>query len=344
MAANTTVANTGKTNNDLFITNERAAASRRAAKTESKGKTIFAGNMKKPTDLIAMKRQQAQKKASKLVGDVFKSAKKVESDMSAMLDKVDELREQRIEDKDSIRQLEDSRANLMEYYNVSEDSEEYDNLELLRKERDSKNPLSGITLTEEEEGKLSEIHKAGVTDFQKEMLAIDNDVKEYEGKVTSGEKAIDAIYQAFGDLKVELLKSEPMQEAEEEAEDILMAANKEIIGDLRKEAVDHVEEKLEDVVEAAKKKAEKQKEEDKKLDKRKEKQDKLDKKVDKAQSGTNATDNTPPVQHNPLDKVIDNLSLYSTQSSKVGQKLEKIMDELDLIMEDLKGTEVDVNI
>ena len=302
------VVNTGKTNNDLFITNERAAASKRAANNKSNGKTIFAGNMNKPTDIITAKRQQAQKKASKIVGDVFKSAKQIEKDMTAMLDKSQELLDQRIAD------------------------------------RTAKNPLSSIELTEEEEENLTEIHKAGLTNFQKEMLSMDNDVKEYENRIQSSEKAVEAIQQAWGDMKIELLKSEPMQEAQETAEDILMTANKEIIGELRDEAVDHVEEKLEDVVEEAKKKAEEKEKEESKLETKKEKQKQLEKTVEKAKnSSTSSIDSNPP-RHDALDKIMDNLSSYSTQKNTADKKLKKIMDELDLIMEDLKGTEVDVDI
>lgn len=338
------VVNTGKTNNDLFITNERAAAGKRAANNKSNGKTIFAGNMNKPTDIITAKRQQAQKKASKIVGDVFKSAKQIEKDMTAMLDKSQELLDQRIADKTAIKEIEDQRGNIMERYNVTEDSEEYKNLELLRKEKEAKNPLSSIELTEEEEENLTEIHKAGLTNFQKEMLSMDNNVKEYENRIQSSEKAVEAIQQAWGDMKIELLKSEPMQEAQETAEDILMTANKEIIGELRDEAVDHVEEKLEDVVEEAKKKAEEKEKEESKLETKKEKQKQLEKTVEKAKnSSTSSIDSNPP-RHDALDKIMDNLSSYSTQKNTADKKLKKIMDELDLIMEDLKGTEVDVDI
>lgn len=334
------VVNTGKTNNDLFITNERAAASKRAAKQESNGKTIFAGNLKKPTDLISAKRQQAQKKASKIVGDVFKSAKKIEKNMTAMLDKSQELLDQRIADKATLQEIEDQRKNIMERYNVTEDSEEYKDLELLRKEKEAKNPLSGIELTEDEQEKLTEIHKEGLTIFQSDMLFMDDAYTEYENRIQSNEKAIKAIQQAWGDMKVELLKSEPMQEAQEKSEDVLMTANKEIIGDLRKEAVDHVEEKLEDVVEEAKKKAEEKKKEESRLEDRKQKQTKLDQTVGKNKNSSISSVNTTP-RHDSLDKVMDNLSSYSTQKSTADKKLKKIMDELDLIMEDLKGTEVD---
>lgn len=334
------VVNTGNTNNDLFITNERVAASSRTAKNESNGKTIFAGNLKKPTDLIAVKRQQAQKKASKIVGDVFKSAKKIEKNMTAMLDKSQELLDQRIADKATLQDIEDQRRNIMERYNVTEDSEEYKDLELLRKEKEAKNPLSGIELTEDEQEKLTEMHKEGLTIFQSDMLFMDDAYTEYENRIQSNEKAIKAIQQAWGDMKVELLKSEPMQEAQEKAEDVLMTANKEIIGDLRKEAVDHVEEKLEDVVEEAKKKAEEKKKKESKLEDRKEKQTKLDQTAGKNKNSNTSSVNTTP-RHDSLDKVMDNLSSYSTQKSTADKKLKKIMDELDLIMEDLKGTEVD---
>lgn len=339
------VINTEKSNNNLFITNERAASGKKAENKQSGGKTIFAGNLKSSVDMIAKKREMAHKQASRLVGDVFKSAKEIEKSMTEMLDKSEELLNQRMEYKTELKNIEDQRGNLMERYQVSEDSEEYANLELLRKERDAKNPMSSVELTEEEEARLSQIHEAGVTKFQSEMLSLDAAATEYEGKAASNEKAVDAIRKAWGDMKIELLKSEPMQDAQEEADELLMATNKEIIGDLRQEAVDHVEEKLEDVVEEAKKKAEEKEKEEETAEKRKEKMEKLGKTAEKNKnSNTKTTDKTTPSRQDSLEKVTDNLTFYSNYQEKVGKKLTKIMDELDLIMEDLKGIEVDKNI
>ncbi len=61
-------------------------------------------------------------------------------------------------------------------------------------------------------------------------------------------------------------------------------------------------------------------------------------------SNTKTTDKTTPSRQDSLEKVTDNLTFYSNYQEKVGKKLTKIMDELDLIMEDLKGIEVDKNI
>lgn len=341
------VINTGKSNNDLFITNERAASSKRAENQKSQGsKTVFAGNLNKAPDIIAKKREMAHKQASKLVGDVFKSAKKIEQSMSAMLDKSEELLNQRMEYKAELQNIEGQRGDLMELYGVTEDSQEYADLELLRKEKEANNPLSKVSLTEEEEAKLADIHKAGLTNFQSEMLSLDDAAREYENKAASNEKAAEALNKAWGDMKIELLKSEPMQEARDDAEELLMAANKEIIGELRDEAVDHVEEKLEDVVEEAKKKAEEKEKEEKKTEKRKEKMEKMEKALDKTKNpaGSKTDNSSIPSRHDPVDKVADNLSFYSTYQDKVSKKLTKMMDELDLIMEDLKGVQVDTNI
>lgn len=332
------------TANGLFTTNERAAFSQTAPDRKSNGKTIFAGDMKKMTDTISVKREQAQKRALKIVGDVFDGEKSIDRDMQAMLDKCEELRDERLAYKESIAQIGNERGNLMELYGVSTDSEEYENLELLRKEKESKNLTSGIELTDEEKDKLAQIHEAGITDFQKEMLSLDESVKEYEGKIAASEQAIQVIQKSWADMKIERLKSDPMVEASEQAEEIMLQANQEIIGELRKEAVEHVEEKLEETVDAAKEQAEKKEEEQEKLEEQKEKQKELEKTIEKAKESSDSTASNNTVRHDVLEVDMDAITSYNSGKNKIDQELEKIMDELNLIMEDLKGAEVDVNL
>lgn len=331
--------------NSLFVTNERVAA-QHAEKANKNSKTLFAGAGNNPVDTIALKRERAQRQALKIVGDVFEGEKKADQDMQAMLDRVDELRGQRIADKESIQQMEAERGTLMELYGVSEDSEEYEDLELLRKEKESKNPSLGITLTEEEEARLAQIHEAGLTGFQEEMLSLDDDIREYEDKVTASEKSIEAIQQGWADTKLERLKKDPMLKTSEQAEEIMMQANKEIIGELQKEAMNHVEEKLQEVVEAAKEKAEKEKEEEEKLEERKEKKEEIEEAIEKAaeNNASSVVSEEPKASETVSRDDMDTMVSYNSEEKDPNKELKKIVEELDLIMEDLKGIEVDTNI
>lgn len=331
--------------NSLFVTNERVAA-QDAEKANKNSKTLFAGARNNPVDTIAMKRERAQKQALKVVGDVFEGEKKLDQDMQAMLDKTDELRRQRIADKESIQQMEAERGTLMELYGVSEDSEEYENLELLRKEKESQNPSLGIELTEEEEARLAQIHEAGLTGFQEEMLSLDDGIKEYEDKVTASEKSIEATQQGWADMKLERLKKDPMAKASEQAEEIMMQANKDIIGELQKEAMNHVEEKLQEVVEEAKEKAEKEKEEEEKLEERKEKKEEIEEAIEKAAENNASSEVSaePKASETVSRDDMDTMVAYNSEEKDPNKELKKIVEELDLIMEDLKGIEVDTNI
>ena len=152
------------------------------------------------------------------------------------------------------------------------------------------------------------------------------------------------IQKSWADMKIERLKSDPMVEASEQAEEIMLQANQEIIGELRKEAVEHVEEKLEETVDAAKEQAEKKEEEQEKLEEQKEKQEELEKTIEKAKESSDSTASNNTVRHDVFEVDMDAITSYNSSKNKIDQELEKIIDELNLIMEDLKGAEVDVNL
>lgn len=205
-------------------------------------KTVFAGDLTKKTNSVSQVRERAQKKAQKLIKDVFDSEKEMEETLQKMRDKRDGFVDER------------------------------------------------VTLLKQ---------------VQQDMLEKDEVSQVYLDRIHEAEQGIASINSSLRGIQIERLKKHPMIDAQKNAQDILMQASKEIIGELRNEAVDHIQEKLDEVVEKAQEEAAK-KEED--------------------------------------DEVQEVVSAYQGKRSKADQELKKMMDNLELILEDIKGAEVDVNL
>lgn len=304
----------GKTDGGLFTTNQNAAARHAAEKGSAKGKgrsTIFAGDMAVRPDSIMIKKQQAQKQAMKIVGDTFDAEKKASQSLKDMADKIEELKSQNLEYNREIRGIDSKRSEVMEGYGVTADSEEQKDLELLRKERDLV-PGAEDGLTEEEQERLAEIHKAGITDYQKDMLELDDQEKDYRNRMEENNAGINGMTASLRDTKIERLKSDPMVKSAKQSEEIMEAANKDMIGALYNEAKEHIEEKMQEEKEKAEKRAEKKEEEEKRAEAKEEREE---------------------MQEELLEKATEDDS-----------ELDEILDKLKLIDEDLKGAAVDKNL
>lgn len=302
----------GETEGSLFATNQNAAARRAAEKGTAKGRsTVFAGDMAVRPDSIMIKKQQAQKQAMKIVGDTFDAEKKVNQSLKDMADRIEELKNENLGYGREIRSIDDKRNEVMEGYGITEDSQEQKDLELLRKERDMV-PGAEEGLTEEEMERLSEIHKAGVTDYQKDMLELDEQEKYYRDHIEENNAGIKSMTASLRDTKLERLKSDPMVKAAKQSEEIMEAANKDMIGALYNEAKEHIEEKMQEEKEKAEKRAEKKEEEEKRVEAKEEREE---------------------LQEELLEKAAEN-----------DAEMDELLDKFKLIDEDLKGAAVDKNL
>ncbi len=311
-------------------------------------KTIFAGdflnqektNGNKKFDRVSQIRQEAQKKASKILGDVFESEKKLEQQVQEMKDKCQEFVGIR---SDSIKELDKTateKASLMESYGVGEDSQEYQDLQMLRREQEAI-PGTETALTREEELELERIHESGVTAFQRDMLEQDAKEKVYQEKLDSAEAGITGITSSLREIQIERLKKDPMLEAQDQAEQVMKQAGKEVISEIRSEGMEHIEEKLQEVVDKAKEKAEKKEEEEEKQEAIQEKKEQLEEQIEAAKENSSEKEEAL----SDLEEIeLDVLDAYNNTKKKADQEIEKLIDNLEMIMDDLKGAAVDVNL
>lgn len=285
--------------------------------------------MKQKPDTVSQIRERAQKKANKIVGDVFGAEKDLDNMLQEMKEQSASLLDDRAHYAETLQQLYGEQAKLMEDNEITEESAEYKDLELLRKERDAAVPGSKIEITEEEQEQLDRIHEQGLTQFQQDMLEKDEAIKVYSDRKQGAEKGIAAITDSLRFIQIERLKKHPMVDAQKDVEAIMKQANDEIIGEARREGMENVDEKLNEVVEKAKEEEEKKEEEEEKLEERKEKKEELEKQVEKIKD--NASDytanesNVSPDYEKDMQEVVQ---AYSGKKSKADQELEKMIKNL----------------
>lgn len=217
----------------------------------------------------AIRSTLAKKRADKLVGNVFKSDKKMDLGVNEMKDKREALL------SDTTKQL-----------------KELSDLKDQRKEM----------LSQADDPVMAQ----NIKDIDERMTEIWKKVEE--------NRALAKTYgQAVSDVQVERLKSHAMVDASNEAEDLLIQSAKELAASLIDEAKSNIEEDMEKTKEEAQKAKEKQ--EEKKPDKDK-------------------------TEETLAEKLVE----QSKKKEDADEKIKKMIDELNLLVDDIKGIEVDTNI
>ena len=290
---------------------------------EKKTGNIKADSLNLANDPVAQRRAEAQKKAMKIIGDAYAGEKKIDDDMAARRDKVRELSSELIENRKAVKDLEDKRVALRDEYGVNPDSQEEKDLQLLAKAKESKFAGSDIHLSFEEQQRVDELEKNGLTEYQKISL----EFKGYEEPYYTATKEAKAeIYEQnaiIRGIKIERLKSNPMLDAEKQAEEVMDEANKEIAQMVVDAAKDHIEEEQEKEKEKAE--AEKKKEE--------EVQEKIDSAKEKRKE-----------QEELTEDIVENAQTLTNMTSKMEsaqQEVKDLMNKLKLVEEDVKGAKVD---
>ncbi len=308
----------------FFGEDARSGRSERAGK-QGKGTTIFAGNSSLAQDPITEKREQARKKAMKVVGDAFAKEQKIDNDMEARKNHISQLRESMGAAQAAIKQIDQEKEQLREAKGIAADSQEQKDLELLEKRNASVKMGSQVTLTKEDKERLAEIDAAGLTEYQKQALEMESYKAPYRTEIEDGEKQVLEEIAIIKGVRLERLKSDPMVGATKEADSIIEAAEDEIMGMLIKEGKDFVDAKHKAEEEAAKKKAEEEKEKEEQLEAIRADKEEQEKRIE--ENKTEAL----------TEQVLDLDEVQTNVQAEVGD----IVDKMNLVIEDIKGAVVD---
>lgn len=301
--------------------NERLSGN---AQEKNGQKSIFAGDLSRNFDPIAQKQQSARKKVMKIVGDAWAGDQVMTDEMENARIRMEESKKAMKEANAEIKWAEQERAALRETYGVAEDSQEQQDLKLLEKEHNART-FGGEFFSEEEQERLAQIHEEGLTQYQQRSMELFESEDYYKKQLNEAKDQTRAANASVSAIRSAMAKNKAMIKAQNTAEQIMESASKEIIGMLVDEAKDHIDEEMEEKKEEALEKAEKEKEEEERIEKIKEEKDE---------------------NEEFAEQVSESSQLFTEADSaieEVQKAIKKVMDEMKLLEEDIKGAAVDAS-
>lgn len=276
---------------------------------DKKSKTIYAGDFLKEFPLrekIQQKKYEAQQRALKIVGDAWDMDKQIDDEIKVREEESKVLREDNQEALENLKDVNQRMDELRDAFGISSDSEEQQELERIMQRR--KSPT--VSLEEEE-----------LTEYQRRALALDdeatfyrNQIAENNGKVLENNYTIKAI-------RKERIKSHTMVDAQKDAEEVMDAARDTAVGLVMEEAKEHLDEEQEKREEQAEAIEEKKKEQEEIQEKRDEREKELEELI--------------------KDMPVEEAASLDQTMEEVKQQIQKVLNEVNLAAEDIKGAKVD---
>lgn len=302
---------------------QQAEENRQAQKAQENGKnkTFYAGNFLSEfplKDRIAQRKAQAQERALKIVGDAWGTDQVLDDEIAQRQDRIQELRVDNADALESLKEFRQMEEDLRKGYGVAEDSEEQMDLELLKRNK------AGYKPTEEEKERLDMIGKNGLTPYQERALEIDKVASYYRELIENNNESVYIESKVIAGIRAERVKYHGMVEAQDQAEDVLEASRNEVIGMVTEEAKDHLDEEQENREEQAEAIEEKREEQEEILKEREERQEELEELI----------------ENMPVKEMVD----VNQTLEEVKQQVQKVLNEVNLLEEDIKGAKVDTSL
>lgn len=282
-----------------------------------KNGSIFAGNISNMTnESIEQKREMARKQASKLIMDQFAKDNELTDGMDLLRARNKEIREEITSLNEEKKYYQEQQEALKGKYGIAPDSEQQQELDLIRKAKNAIQNGNTASLSKDEWKQLANIGE--LTEYQRRSLEYDNVISIYDGEIRALEKECRENSSTIQGDKEVLLKTsyKGICAAKKGADAILEAASQEIQGMIWEEAKQHVEEEMEELVETAKEKAEEEEELEEKLEAAKE-------------------------EKNGQEELTEQIQESTSQQDKLQGEIEKLLKEAELLREEMKGLVVD---
>ena len=333
-----------KTNNVSFFVGDNTQRGRQElvpfmGKKENSN-TFFAAALNGKVDPIALKKQMAQKKALKVVGDAFAADRKLDSEVADREAGIKKMRAENLEAKLALKELDAQKTEIGKEYGLGEAGLSEEDWELL-----DKGCTMPTTLSDEEKARFQEMKEQGLVEYRGRCKDIDDLAKPYKQTLTDNTKMIrsyEAANTAVHKGRLDLRKGNPMIRAQEEAEEIMDAAREEIIGMLKDEGKNHIDEELQEKAEQAKEAKEKKEEEEEKLEAIRE--DKVEIQSQAEAARARARENEKRAEELMEAMPTEELLQMNSGTSDFQQELKDIMNKMKLLEEDMKGAAVDATL
>lgn len=314
-------------NSDMSIKNSKTG-------TKKNVKSISAGNLNNMTDRefnISQKRKSARKQAMKLISDAWDKDDKAAQNIKNMETEKADIAVQNSNLKSKLKDIDKSQKDLQELYGVDPESQEQKDLELLKKYQDNRNGVSNDKFSKEEVDRLKELQNVPLTEYQKKALMINSSKDAIRSQIDQNDLEAMNKTMSINSAKTEQLKSQGMLKASDAADSIIDAAEKDIFGMLVNEGKQNIDDNMKEQQEEAKK-AEEEKEK---------KQEQIDETKKKHQEEKELLENEQQADKLELDTSIKNQTV--DHLSEAQHQVEQIMKKNNLINEDIKGIEIDLN-
>lgn len=310
----------------------------RKNKVSDKG-TIYAGDLQfaqTTGNAASDKKQSARKQAMKLIRDAWDSDNKAVSQRDQMAQQKEEKRKEVRACDEELKQVRESKEIVRQSYGVDPDSQEQKDLELLEKYQDYQKGVQTDDFSKEEIDRLKELQNTPLTDYQTRALQLNAQKDVILNKKDRAQRNVTSLTEAAADAKLDQLKSQDMQKAQDAADELLDASDKDAFGMLIQDAVDHIDEKQEE----EKEKAEKEKAEEAQ-EKRDEQQEKIDEKKEEKQQQEKMIEGSVEADRLEADVTVDQTGTSKLEEAQ--QHIQTILKKNNLVNEDLKGIKIDLN-
>jgi len=203
--------------------------------------------------------------------------------------------------------------------------------ELLKKYQDNRNGVSNDKFSKEEIDRLKELQNEPLTEYQKKALMINSSKDAIRSQIDQNDLKAMNKTMSINNAKLEQLKSQDMLKAGDAADSIIEAADKDIFGMLVNEGKQNIDDNMKEQQEEAKK-AEEEKEK---------KQEQIDEAKKKRQEEKELLENEQQADKLELDNSINSQAV--DHLSEAQQQVEQLMKNNNMVNEDIKGIEIDLN-
>lgn len=312
-----------------------AGTAGKATGANGKNLTLSAGNItgrgSQLESRIQQKRDQARKQAMKLINDAWDADKKAADGIDALnKDKQNQLN-RLSEYKQSLKEADEREKQLQEEYNIDPDSQEQKDLELLKKYQNYSNGSDYADFSKEEVERLKELQNTPRTEYQDKALMLNGYRGEVRNQISMAEYKLMAISESVHDSKIDRLKSQDMLKADDSADRILDAAEKDVLGMVIDDAKENIDKKMEEEQKKAEEAAKKRDEQQERID-----DSKQDAKEQRELIRNDAKTDMLDINNGLSKKDVNNVE-------EVQKHIQKMLQDEKLINEDLKGIRIDFN-
>lgn len=294
--------------------------------------TVYAGDLQfaqSTNNAVNDKKQSAQKQAMKLIRDAWDSDNKAVSQRDQIAQQKEEKRKEVRACDEELKQVRESKEIARQSYGVDSDSQEQKDLELLEKYQDYQKGVQTDDFSKEEIDRLKELQNTPLTDYQTKALQLNAQKDAILDRKDRAQRKVTALTEAAADARLDQLKSQDMQKAQDAADELLDASDKDAFGMLIQDAVDHIDEKQEE------EKAEEAQE------KRDEQQEKIDEKKEEKQQQEKMIEGSVEADRLEADVTVDQTGTSKLEEAQ--QHIQTILKKNNLVNEDLKGIKIDLN-